>query len=138
MELYAFPAFLSPETALVLKYLEMLNDYCNLHPTLDTLSLSGNNMPQRSLQPDSVHFPVLETMKINLSSPADFFKAIITLNLKSLYFRTPDSKNSLSTMFIGLQGKFGGVKQVSFMITSGGWIFWTLALLAEHFYTYAN
>ncbi|KAI6144327.1 hypothetical protein BKA82DRAFT_2387847 [Pisolithus tinctorius] len=50
---------------------------------LVTLSLSGD-MPPWSLQSDSVHFPVLDTLKIWLGGVDDFFKAIVTPRLKSL------------------------------------------------------
>lgn len=96
LKAYSFPTFLSPTNVPVLKYLEFRNRSHILPSTPDmslsepilvlalvTLSLSGD-MPPWSLQSDSVHFPVLDTLKIWLGGVDDFFKAIVTPRLKSL------------------------------------------------------
>ncbi|KIN93414.1 hypothetical protein M404DRAFT_510845 [Pisolithus tinctorius Marx 270] len=61
-------------------------------------------MPPWSLQSDSVHFPVLETLKIWLGGVDDFFKAIVTLRLKSLDY-TAHRDSPLSAIFGGLGDK---------------------------------
>ncbi|KAI6012215.1 hypothetical protein EDC04DRAFT_739318 [Pisolithus marmoratus] len=118
------PIFFSSTNVPVLEHFEIWNTHQNPPSTpgasfsqyipaltLVTLSLSGH-MPPCSLQPDSIHFPVLETLEISLINPVDFFKAIVTPKLKYLDY-VIDSTNSLVTVFGGLGEKFSSVRRVS-------------------------
>ncbi|KAI6008755.1 hypothetical protein F5J12DRAFT_935478 [Pisolithus orientalis] len=133
-----FPTFLSATNVPVLEHLElgylMVDDRdgrsrhrstpgasFSMHIpvlTLVTLTLSGNTPPWL-LQPNSVHFPVLETLKISLTSTSEFFKAIVTPKLISLDYAV-SLEDILSSLFSNLEGKFSSVKQVSFTIESSG------------------
>ncbi|KIO00686.1 hypothetical protein M404DRAFT_29356 [Pisolithus tinctorius Marx 270] len=84
--------------------------------TLVTLTLSGHTPPWL-LQPNSVHFPVLETLKISLTSTSEFFKAIVTPKLISLDYAV-SLEDIISSLFSSLEGKFSSVKQVSFTMES--------------------
>ncbi|KAI6127101.1 hypothetical protein F5141DRAFT_1085534 [Pisolithus sp. B1] len=87
--------------------------------TLVTLSLSGEMLPC-SLPPDSVHFPVLETLNVSLKDGADFFKAIVTPKLKSVdYTSTAELGDPPSAVFSTLEDKFSSVKRLSFAFRSG-------------------
>ncbi|KAI6152948.1 hypothetical protein EDD17DRAFT_1633492 [Pisolithus thermaeus] len=73
-----------------------------------------------SLQPDSVHFPVLETLTVSLKDGADFFKAIVTPKLKSVdYTSTAELGDPPSAVFSTLEDKFSSVKHLSFTFSSG-------------------
>lgn len=126
------PSFLSRTNVPVLEHLEVRNEdvYSNLCPllgcnsllsdhipvlTLVTLSLSGYELLAGLELPNSVHFPVLETLEIDLRNAGDLFKAIVTPKLRSLQY-TLHSDDPLSTDLGGLEDKFGSVKQVSFTI----------------------
>ncbi|KAI6106746.1 hypothetical protein EDD16DRAFT_1713135 [Pisolithus croceorrhizus] len=127
-----FPTFLSSTNVPVLEHLEIRNFHLNLRSmsgtpfsehipvlTLVTLWLSGDMLPC-SLQPDSVHFPVLETLNVSLRDGADFFKAIVTPKLKSIdYTHTTHFGSPLSAIFSSLEDKFSSVKQLSFTINFG-------------------
>ncbi|KAI6012224.1 hypothetical protein EDC04DRAFT_2905020 [Pisolithus marmoratus] len=138
----AYLTFLSPTNLPILEYLDIRNDHHKLRLmpgtlvalhhidfnkaagmafsnhipvlTLVTLSLSGD-MLLCSLQPDSVHFPVLETLTIKLRNAEDFLKAIVTPKLKSLDY-TIGSENPRRIVFSSLEDKFSSVRQVSFTI----------------------
>ncbi|KAI6144363.1 hypothetical protein BKA82DRAFT_4177095, partial [Pisolithus tinctorius] len=131
-----FPTFLSATNVPVLEHLElgylMVDDrdgrsrhrstpgmsFSTHIPvlTLVTLTLSGHTPPWL-LQPNSVHFPVLETLKISLTSTSEFFKAIVTPKLISLDYAV-SLEDIISSLFSSLEGKFSSVKQVSFTMES--------------------
>ncbi|KAI6144353.1 hypothetical protein BKA82DRAFT_29365 [Pisolithus tinctorius] len=129
---YSPPSFLSPTNIPVLEHLEVRNEYGSpaLHPllgcnsllsdhipvlTLVTLSLSGYVLLSGVELPNSVHFPVLETLKVNIRNTGHLLKVIITPKLRSFEY-TLHSDDPLPTDFSDLEGKFGSVKQVSFAI----------------------
>ncbi|KIO00698.1 hypothetical protein M404DRAFT_1003704 [Pisolithus tinctorius Marx 270] len=127
----AFPTFLSATNVPVLEHLELgylmvpVRGSRSPHRsvpgmsfsthipvlTLVTLTLWGHTPPW-SLQPNSLHFPVLETLKIFLASTIEFFKAVVTPKLISLDY-TVSLEDLLSTLFGSLEGKFSSVKRVS-------------------------
>ncbi|KAI6008729.1 hypothetical protein F5J12DRAFT_825181 [Pisolithus orientalis] len=120
----AFPTFLSPTSVEVLEHLKIsfINNDPHSTPgtslfmqmpalTLVTLSLSGD-IPQWSLQPNSVYFPVLETLQFWLRNADDFFKAIIAPKLTYLEYGAV-SKILPSTVFSGLADKFSSVRKMS-------------------------
>ncbi|KIO00720.1 hypothetical protein M404DRAFT_759576 [Pisolithus tinctorius Marx 270] len=125
----AFPTFLSPTSVEVLEHLKIsfINNDPHSTPgtslfmqmpaqTLVTLALSGD-IPQWSLQPNSVHFPVLEALQFWLRNADDFFKAVIAPKLTYLEYGAV-SKIPPSTVFSGLADKFSSVRQVSLTMSS--------------------
>ncbi|KAI6001801.1 hypothetical protein EDD15DRAFT_2361114 [Pisolithus albus] len=84
--------------------------------TLVKLSLSGD-IPPCSLQPGSIHFPVLESLGMFVEDAAAFFKAIVTPKLRLLSY-TAGWQDPPSVVFSGLRDKFRSVRQLSFATES--------------------
>ena len=80
--------------------------------TLTTLSLSGGRTGW-SLQPNSIEFPVLETLILVISGSSDFLQAIIAPNLEHFEYR-PCYVDSPSLVFGGLRAKFTSVHHITF------------------------
>lgn len=83
----------------------------NLIPTqkLTTLVLFGD-VTQWLLQPNSIHFPVLRSLTVEVLGAEEFMKAIVSPNLEYLTY----SSNSPSDAFGGVGSKFGKVRHISF------------------------
>ena len=86
--------------------------------TLTTLSLGGN-FDNLSFQPDSIYFPVLNTLTLTFRATNGFMQAIIAPNLECFtYFCFDEEENPPSVVFAGLGSKFTTVHRVSFPVTS--------------------
>ncbi|KAI6108708.1 hypothetical protein EDD16DRAFT_64318 [Pisolithus croceorrhizus] len=141
-----FPTVLTPTNVPVLEHLEIGNFHHNLRSisgtpfseripvlTLVTLSLSGDLLPY-SLQPNSVHFPVLEMLNVSLKEGAPFFEAIVTPKLKSVHYTsTAELGDPPSDVFSTLEDKFSSVEWLSFTLGPGDLDTWDARALCRAF-----
>ncbi|KAI6127102.1 hypothetical protein F5141DRAFT_1210419 [Pisolithus sp. B1] len=132
MSAYTCFTLLPPTNTPILEHSGFGNNHPSLHSmpgtslskhipvlTLISLSLSGDMLPC-PLQPDSVHFPVLETLTISTGDTATLFRAIVTPKLKFLHYITSRSVSRLSAVFGSLRDKFSSVSQLTFSIGTSG------------------
>ncbi|KAL4079595.1 hypothetical protein J3A83DRAFT_1128675 [Scleroderma citrinum] len=79
--------------------------------SLTMLSLSGN-FDHWSLEWDSVQFPILQTLKLDIAEPRQFMEAIIAPKLESFDY---SSKKQDSVVFGRLRNKFSSVRRLSLL-----------------------
>ncbi|KAI6155683.1 hypothetical protein BKA82DRAFT_991318 [Pisolithus tinctorius] len=130
-----YPPFLDPQHARTLEYLDLgegieldnfsaaasLKSLCLKYPpltaplllsitSLRTLTISGPNCG--ALLPDSIHFPLLESLTVKLEDPRSFLGAVVTPRLGYFTWSLPELSTRWSVIFADLEGKFPNVQHL--------------------------
>ena len=85
--------------------------------TLTTLSLRGNCFNNLSFQPNSIHFPALDTLTLCVKVTNGFMRAIVAPNLECLTYVSLRDENPSSVIFAGLGSKFTRVRRFYYLVS---------------------
>ncbi|KAL4068172.1 hypothetical protein J3A83DRAFT_3824684 [Scleroderma citrinum] len=87
--------------------------------TLTTLSLSGD-IGKWTLRPNSIHFPHLDTLTLQVNRALHFLEAIAAPNLRHFVHSTFSQYDTPSVVFSNLSSKFASVRHLSVLHTLPG------------------
>ncbi|KIO14629.1 hypothetical protein M404DRAFT_179589 [Pisolithus tinctorius Marx 270] len=89
-------------------------------PKLKTLRISGNT-GDLELLPDTLHFPLLDSLSVNVSSARGLMDAIVAPNLRYVCFDPYGCLQNMSSVFGNLSSKFSSVGHLCLRSSSKFW-----------------